>query len=103
VKLPEETKFEQSPRGVVEVSPTLPGAEHHARSIAQSQASREFLIRSTRRVIDHYRRVLSIHRMTEVEQQAINARLAQQEELLRDLQGVDAKRSNVAHAYLEAS
>jgi hypothetical protein len=46
---------------------------------------RPFLIRSTQKVIDHYRRILANHRITEAEQKLIQARLSEQERLLRDL------------------
>jgi predicted RNA binding protein with dsRBD fold (UPF0201 family) len=46
---------------------------------------RPFLIRSTRNVIDHYRRVLANHEISEAERKAIRARLTDQERLLRDL------------------
>lgn len=47
---------------------------------------RTFLIRSTRSVIDHYRRVLAVHRMSQPERDAIQDRIAREEDQLRLLQ-----------------
>lgn len=49
--------------------------------------TRQFLIRSTQNVIDHYRRVLANHQMSEAEEKEIQVCLAEKEGLLRDLLG----------------
>jgi hypothetical protein len=51
--------------------------------------ARSFLLRSTQKVIDHYRRLLSTHSMSATEKHAILLRLEKHEGLLRDLEGVD--------------
>jgi hypothetical protein len=64
--------------GSVEPNPACPTTD--------VPTSPQFLIRSTQKVIDHYRRVLTTHPMSETEQETIRTRLAQQERLLNDLQ-----------------
>jgi hypothetical protein len=64
---------------------------------------RSFLIRSTQKVIDHYRRVLSLHPMANIDKNAILVRLEEQERALRDLMRHDEERSMVLHAHLEAA
>jgi hypothetical protein len=64
---------------------------------------RPFLIRSTQKVIDHYRRVLANHHTTEAEQKAIQARLAEQERLLRDLVEEQEERPMAERGCLEAA
>jgi hypothetical protein len=64
---------------------------------------RPFLIRSTQKVIDHYRRVLANHHTTEAEQKAIQARLAEQERLLRDLLEEQEERPMAERGCLEAA
>jgi hypothetical protein len=64
---------------------------------------RPFLIRSTQKVIDHYRSVLANHHMTEAEQKVIQARIAEQERLLRDLVEEQKKRPMAERGCLEAA
>jgi hypothetical protein len=64
---------------------------------------RSFLIRSAQNVIDHYRRVLSVHQMSNIDKNAILVRLEEQERVLRDLMRHDEDLSMAAAAGLEAA
>jgi hypothetical protein len=50
-----------------------------------SPAVRRFLIQSTRKVIDHYQRVLASHPLSEYERDAIHDRIAREDLELRRL------------------
>jgi hypothetical protein len=65
--------------------------------------SMQFLIRSTRSVIDHYRQVLADHQMSEAEQKVVQVRLAEQERFLRDLLGVQEKQAIPGQGRLQAA
>jgi hypothetical protein len=72
-------------RGIVDSYPARPTTDQ-LRPIAEPAIGpRQFLIRSTQKVIEHYRRVLAKHQIPETEQEAFRARLAEQERLLNDL------------------
>jgi hypothetical protein len=49
--------------------------------------ARSFLLRSTQKVADHYRHLLTTHSLSETERHAILLRLEKQERLLRELAG----------------
>jgi hypothetical protein len=74
------------------VGPTSPRAE-----------ARTFLLRSTQKVVDHYRCLLSTHSLSETERHAIMLRLEKHERLLRELKGTHAKTGGVAAARLAAA
>jgi hypothetical protein len=65
--------------------------------------ARSFLLRGTRKVIDHYRRLLSTHSLSDTEKHAVLLRLEKHERLLRDLEGIDPKPRTVAAAHREAA
>lgn len=62
-----------------------------------SPGVRTFLIRSTRSVIDHYRHVLAVHQMSQPERDAIQDRIAREEDQLRLLQRDDALQQAPEH------
>ena len=64
---------------------------------------RPFLVRSTQKVIDHYRRVLANHDMTEAEQKVIQTRIVEQERLLRELVQEQEGRPMAERGCLEAA
>jgi hypothetical protein len=59
-----------------------------------------FLVRSTRKVIEHYRGVLGTHRLSDSERAAIEQRIAREEAALRNLL---AGSSNNQSSYSEAA
>ena len=63
---------------------------------------RSFLIRSTQKVIDHYRRVLSIHQMSDTDKNAILLRFEEQERALREWMRQGEERA-IAHSDLQAA
>ena len=77
---------------VQRVSPTSPRAE-----------ARSFLLRSTQKVVDHYRRLLTTHSLSETERHAIQLRLDKQERLLRDLTGAAHPNSGTLAAGRQAA
>lgn len=68
---------------------------------ARAQA-RSFVLRSTQKVVDHYRYLLSTHSLSETERHAILLRLEKHERLLRELGG-PAHPNSVAAVRLEAA
>ena len=80
-----------------------PSRRHRSRSVAPRAEVRSFLIRSTHKVIDHYRRVLSVQQMSDIDNNAILVRLEEQERLLRELTRRDEERSRCPHAHLKAA
>jgi hypothetical protein len=80
-----------------------PSRQCGSRSRGSRAKPRSFLIRSTQKVIDHYRRVLSVHQMSDTDKDAILLRLEEQERALRELMRQDEERSIAAPSYLEAA
>jgi hypothetical protein len=72
-------------RGIVDSYPARPTTDQQRPIAEPATGPRQFLIHSTQKVIEHYRRVLTKHQMSEAEQEAIRARLAEQDRLLNDL------------------
>jgi hypothetical protein len=70
---------------------------------ALAPKSTSFPIRSTRNVIDQYRRVLSVHQMSDFDKTAILLRLEEQERALRELMRQDQEWSMVSQAHLKAA
>jgi hypothetical protein len=65
--------------------------------------ARSFLLRSTQKVVDHYRRLLSTHSLSETEKDALLLRLEKHERLLRDLESVHPETRTVVAAHREAA
>ena len=65
--------------------------------------ARSFLLRSTQKVVDHYRRLLSTPSLSETEKREILLRLEKHERLLRDLHGADPEHWAVATARRQAA
>ena len=65
--------------------------------------TRQFLIRSTRSVIHHYRQVLADHQMSPAEQKAVQVRRTEQERFLRDLLGVQEEQAIPGQGRLQAA
>jgi hypothetical protein len=72
---------------------SLPSRRRRTRSVAPHAEVRSFLIRSTHKVIDHYRSVLSVHQMSDIDNNAILVRLEEQERALRELMRQDEELS----------
>jgi hypothetical protein len=81
----------------------LPSRQRSTRPPDSRARVRSFLIRSTQKVVDHYRRVLAIHQMSNTDKNAILLRLEEQERALRDLMRQDEEWSIGAHSDLEAA
>jgi hypothetical protein len=81
----------------------LPSRRPRVRSVGPRAEVRSFLIRSTRNVIDHYRRVLSVHQMSDFDKTAIVLRLEEQERALRELMRQDQEWSMVPQAHVKAA
>jgi hypothetical protein len=81
----------------------LPSKQRRIRSPESRAKVRSFLIRSTQKVVDHYRRILSVHQMSNSDENAILVRLEQQERALRELIRQDEELSIAAHSDLEAA
>jgi hypothetical protein len=101
-----------APRRVLDAVSTVVSEMHTAQPIVEQPRPmqraattdiRPFLIRNTQKVIDHYRRVLANHHMTEDEQRVIQARLAEQERLLRDLVEEQEERPMAERGCLETA
>jgi hypothetical protein len=82
---------------------SLLSRRHRTRFVTPRAEVRSFLIRSTHKVIDHYRRVLSVQQMSDIDNNAILVRLEEQERLLRELTRQDEERSTCPHAHLKAA
>jgi hypothetical protein len=75
--------------GALKVQPPLRGTDT-SRSDEFGQwtpGARQFLVRSTRNVISHYRRVLARDRLSEAERNRIHDRIRQEEDVLLRLLG----------------
>ena len=81
----------------------LPSKHRRIRSPESHAKVRSFLIRSTQKVVDHYRRILSVHQMSNCNENAILVPLEQQERALRELIRQDEELSIAAHSDLEAA
>lgn len=99
-------------RRVLEAVSTVVSEMQTAQSIVEQPRSMQrarttdigpFLIRSTHKVIDHYRRVLANPNITEAEQKAIQTRLAEHEKLLRHLVKEQEERRMAERGCLEAA
>jgi hypothetical protein len=82
---------------------SLLSRRHRTRFVTPRAEVRSFLIRSTHKVIDHYRRVLSVHQMSDIHNNAILVRLEGQERALRELVRHDEELSIAAYSDLEAA
>jgi hypothetical protein len=82
---------------------SLPSRRPRIRSVGPRAEVRSFLIRSTRNVIEHYRHLLSVHQMSNIEKTAILLRLEEQERALRDLMRHNEKPSTAPQMHLEAA
>jgi RNase adaptor protein for sRNA GlmZ degradation len=62
-----------------------------------------FLILSTQRVIQHYRRLLARHPMSEAERNIIHERIQREERVLRDLSGTHGDQVPAGQLYAVAA
>jgi hypothetical protein len=73
--------------GPLKVQPRLGGTDtSRSNEFGRRQSTpktRQFLIRSTRNVINHYRRVLARDQLSEAERNGIHDRIRQEEDMLR--------------------
>jgi hypothetical protein len=66
-----------------------PGLRRVQEAVAMDGDALKFLIRSTQRVIDHYKRVLAVHQMAQSDRASILDHIAREEEKLRSLIGLE--------------